>query len=102
MVLLCDRVYREMGSSQIDREITLLEREERRFRTTVSAMNISERLADVYVRKAESDETVRREYYGKALERFYALYENGYVARQMMENIAILHEQLNEYEAADI
>ena len=99
-VLLCGRVYRELGSDEIDREIELLEREEGRFSTTVSAMNISERLADAYVRKAESDETVRQEYYEKALERFYALYEKGYATRQMMENIAILYEQLNEYEKA--
>lgn len=100
-VLLCDRIYRELGAAYIDQEIGLLEQEENRFGGAASAMNISERLADAYARKAESDETVRQEYYEKALERFEYLYGNGYSTRQMMENIAILYEQMDEYSKAE-
>lgn len=100
-VLLCDRIYRELGDGYLDREIALLEQEENRFGGAASAMNISERLADAYARKAESDETVRKEYYEKAIERFEFLYENGYATRQMMENIAILYEQSDEYGKAE-
>ena len=63
-------------------------------------MELSERLADAYVRKGESEESGQSEYYKKALERFESLYENGYAARQMMENIAILREQTGDYEGA--
>lgn len=50
--------------------------------------------------EAEAEEGRRDEYYQKALERFEFLYENGYAARQMMENIAILREQTGDYEGA--
>lgn len=100
-VLLCDRIYRELGTAYIDQEIGLLEQEENRFGGAASAMNLSERLADAYARKAEADESVRQEYYEKALERFEYLYENGYSTRQMMENIAILYEQMDQYNEAE-
>lgn len=99
-VLLGDRVYRELGIAGLDEEIGFLEREENRAGGAASAMEISERLADAYVRKAEAEEGRRDEYYQKALERFEFLYENGYAARQMMENIAILREQTGDYEGA--
>lgn len=99
-VLLCDRVYQELGVNWIDQEIALLKREENRFDSAASAMNIRERLADAFVRKAESKESDNHEYYEKAVECFQFLYENGYVTRQIMENIAVLYEQMNEYEKA--
>lgn len=99
-VLLCDRVYQELGVNWIDQEIALLEREENRFDSAASAMNIRERLADAFVRKAESEESDSHEYYEKAVECFQSLYENGYATRQIMENIAVLYEQMNEYEKA--
>ncbi len=99
-VLLGDRAYRELGISWIDEEISFLEQEENRAGGAGSAMEISERLADAYVRRAESEEGDGGEYYRKALERFEALYEKGYAARQMMENIAVLREQTEDYEGA--
>ena len=101
-VLLGDKAYRELGSEWLDVEIGFLEQEENRAGGAGSAMYISERLADAYVRKAEADEGTGREYYGKALERFELLYQNGYATRQMMENIAILYEQMGDYENAKL
>lgn len=100
-VLLCDRIYREWGTDSIDQEIQLLEQEENRAGGAASSLSLSERLADAYARKAESDESVRQEYYEKAIAKFEFLYMNGYSTRQMMENIAILYEQMNEYDSAE-
>ena len=100
-VLLCDRVYCRLGADCIEQEIELLEQEENRAGGAASAMNISERLADAYVRKAEADEGERREYYEKAVLKFEFLYENGYSTRQMMENIGILYEQMGNFVKAE-
>ncbi len=100
-VLLCDKVYCQMGTGYIDQEIELLEQEENRAGGAVSAMNISERLADAYTRKAETDEERRKEYYEKAVLKFESLYESGYSTRQMMENIGILYEQMGEFDKAE-
>ena len=78
-----------------------MEQEENRAGGAASAMNISERLADVYVRKAEADEGRRGEYYEKAVSKFEFLYENGYSTRQMMENIGILYEQTGDFNKAE-
>ena len=96
-VLLCDRAYRELGSGWIDQEISFLEQEENREGGASSAMYVSEQLADAYARKAELVPEYSREYYGKALERFRFLYEQGYATGQIMENIAILYEQMGDY-----
>lgn len=100
-VLLYDEIYRELGDTYLDEEISFLEQEENRAVGSASGMNLTERLADAYVRKAEADEEHRQDYYQKALEKFLILYENGYSTRQMMENIAIIYQELGEYEQAE-
>ena len=102
-VLLCDRVYRELGTDYLDREIAMLEQEEKRYGDSTSANSLIERLADAYVRKAEAEEEEGQKeiYYNMALEKFEKLYESGYVTRQLMENIAIVYEQLDEFDKAE-
>ena len=100
-VLLYDEIYREMGTDYLEEEIAFLEQEESRAGGSASARNLTERLADAYARKAEADAGARQEYYGKALEKFLALYEDGYATRQMMENIAIVYQALGAYEQAE-
>lgn len=101
-VLLCDKAYRELGSEWIDQDIELLETEENRYAdSSVSTGSITERLADAYTRKAETSDEIKKEYYQKALDKFNSLYESGYVTARMMENIAILYEQLNQYDQAE-
>ncbi|MCD8198544.1 MAG: protein kinase [Lachnospiraceae bacterium] len=100
-VLLCDKVYRALGTDYIDTEIALLEQEVNQYAGTSTAMNLTERLADAYVRKAEADETEAVTYYEKALACFQTLFDNGYSTRQMMENIAVLYQQLDEFEQAE-
>lgn len=100
-VLLYDEIYRELGDTYLNEEISFLEQEENRAVGSASGMNLTERLADAYVRKAEADEEHRQDYYQKALEKFLILYENGYSTRQMMENIAIIYQELGEYEQAE-
>ena len=100
-VLLYDEIYRELGDTYLNEEISFLEQEENRAVGSASGMNLTERLADAYVRKAEADEEHRQDYYQKALEKFLILYENGYSTRQMMENIAIIYPELGEYEQAE-
>ena len=100
-VLLCDSVYQELGADYLDREIAMLEQEESRYGDSTSSNSLTERLADAYVRKAEADENQRDVYFHMALEKFVGLYESGYVTRQLMENIAIIYEQLDEFDQAE-
>lgn len=100
-VLLYDNIYRELGDACLDEEIAFLEQEENRAAGSASGMNLTERLADAYVRKAEADEENSRDYYRKALDKFLLLYKSGYATRQMMENIAILYQALGEYDQAE-
>ena len=100
-VILYDEIYREMGDSYLDEEIAFLEQEERRAAGSQSVMNLTERLADAYARKAEADEANQKDYYQKSLDKFLLLYENGYSTRQMMENIAIVYQALGEYDQAE-
>mgnify|MGYP005797516549 CR=1 FL=1 len=100
-VLLYDEIYRELGDTYLNEELSFLEQEESRAAGSAAGMNLTERLADAYVRKAEADEEHRQDYYQKALEKFLLLYENGYSTRQMMENIAIIYQELGEYEQTE-
>ena len=100
-VLLYDDIFRELGDAYLEEEIAFLEQEESRESGSAAGMNLTERLADAYARKAEADGESREEYYRKALDRFLALYENGYTTRQMMENIAIIRQALGEYDQAE-
>ena len=100
-VLLGDDIYRELGHDWLDEEIQFLEQEENRAAGSVSGMNLTERLADAYARKAETDEGSKQEYYQKALDKFLFLYDNGYVTRQMMENIGLVYQALGEYGKAE-
>ena len=96
-VLLCDRVYRMLGTEYIDEEIEMLEQEA----GLADSLTVSERLADAYVRKAESSEEYAEEYYEKALAVFEEIYNTGYVTAQLMENIAILYENLDRFDEAE-
>ena len=100
-VLLYDDIFRELGDAYLEEEIAFLEQEESRESGSAAGMNLTERPADAYARKAEADGESREEYYRKALDRFLALYENGYTTRQMMENIAIIRQALGEYDQAE-
>ena len=100
-ILLCDKVYRELGNAYIDQDILLLEQEEQRSGGGMTAKNLTERLADAYTRKADAEGEHGTGYYQKALDKFFELYESGMVTEQVMENIAILQEQLKEYDQAE-
>ena len=102
-VLLCDKAYRALGDVYLDAEILMLEQELNQYSDTYSAASIIERLADACVRKAEalgSGEEAEG-YYRLALEEFLSLYDSGYVTSQLMENIAILYEDLDEFDEAE-
>lgn len=98
-VLLCDQVYRTLGTDYLDEEIAMLEEAVSAGSNADSAL--SERLADAYVRKAEAAAGYETQYYQKALEIFTQLYDGGYVTEQLMENIAILYENLDDFDAAE-
>ena len=94
-VLLCDRVYRELGADYLDQESRCWSRR----KADMEVSGVSEQLdgtpgRTAYVRKAEAEEGQSGAYYSMALEKFEGLYESGYVTRQLMENIAIVYEQL--------
>lgn len=64
-------------------------------------MHLKEQLGDAYARKALLSQGDREAYYKKSLDMFQELYEQGYGTRQMMENIAILYQQMEQMEAAE-
>ncbi len=98
--LLLARTYERMGNDRIDQEIALLEEAVSRSGQNAS-LYAAEQLADAYVRKAESSEEYREEYYQKAIAAFTDLSERGYETRQILENIAILYQQTDQLEAAE-
>lgn len=91
---------KKMGDDMIDYEITLLEKYEKQ-EDSSSAYVIKNYLADAYMRKAHTDDSIKEEYYKKALTIFCAIYESGYVTYQLQENIAILYENIMEFDKAE-
>lgn len=101
-ILLCADTYKDLGIEEIDEEINLLEQYSAVMPEGEKYV-FNEYLADAYVRKAQSAEgdEERDEYYQKALMLFQKNYEKGYLTYQLQENMAILYENLNEYEEAE-
>ncbi len=100
--ILCAQVYQRLGEDYLDQEIKLLEGSVNSFGMEVSK-HLKEQLADAYARKARQLEKYEyaAEYYSKSLKLFQELYQDGYSTRQMMENIAILYQQIEEIEKAE-
>lgn len=99
-IFLCVDVYRTMGDAAVDDEIGLLERYAGQFEGNGN-LTMTEYLAEAYTRKAKADETQAASCYDKALTLFLSVYEQGYVTYQMQENIAILYENLMEFNKAE-
>lgn len=97
--ILCAQIYQELGEAYLDAEIALLETAENKFGPQTS-MHMKELLADAYAKKAQTAEAFEEEYYAKALGKFTELYKQGYSTRQMMENIAILYEEMGSFNEA--
>lgn len=62
---------------------------------------ITERLADAYVRGAESGTVDKSAYYQQAAELFVALMERGYQTFQLQQNLAILYQQIEDFDSAE-
>lgn len=99
-VILCSQSYKKMGDTWVDEEIRLLEGAENQFGLEVSK-HISEMLADAYSRRANAGSEDAKADFEEALARFTALYKQGYSTRQMMENIAILYEQMDRMDETE-
>ncbi len=98
--ILCAQVYQRLGADYLEQEIELLENSINSFGIEVSK-HLKEQLADAYARKARQSEEYATEYYPKSLEVFEELYGEGYSTRQMMENIAILLQQMERIKEAE-
>lgn len=98
-VILCAQTYRRLGEAYLDEEIRLLEQARNWFGLDTS-MYLAEQLADAYARKASGAKGMEAEYYPKSLELFKELCEQGYSTRQMMENIAVIYQQMDQLEQA--
>ena len=98
--ILCAQAYEKLGDAYLDQEIELLKNSQNSFGVEVS-MHLKEQLADAYARKAYLSEEDKETYYKNSLGVFQELYEKGYSTRQMMENIAILYQQMEQMEAAE-
>lgn len=90
-VLLADRAYRMLGDAFLSEEIDMLEKWEQAFGDR-NGYPITERLADAYTRQGE---------YEKALMKFEDLAKLGYATYQISHNLAILHQQLGQFEEAE-
>lgn len=90
-VLLCAQAYARMGDLYLDDKIALLESAAGTFGEKVS-MHILEELSGAYAQKKN---------YQKALDGFLMLYERGYSTRQMMENIAVIYQQMEKLDQAE-
>jgi serine/threonine-protein kinase len=93
--LLAD-VYKALGDAYIDDEITLLERSISESNGQAS-LEIIESLGEAYTRKAKADSANAKNWYNKAISAFEDIYGRGYVSYQVMENLAILYEDTNEF-----
>jgi serine/threonine-protein kinase len=99
-VLLCADVYKTMGNDGIDQEIALLEQYGSQFEGNGS-MVMTEYLADAYARKGDADEANAAEYYQKALTLFEEINNSGYVTFQNQQNMAILYEDMGDFDRAE-
>jgi len=99
-ILLSVDVYKTIGNDVIDDEISLLEKYVSDYKEKGNWVML-EYLADAYVRKAGSDESVANEYYTKALELFQSIYDSGYMTYQLKENMAILYENMDLFDEAE-
>lgn len=99
-VLLCADVYRSMGSEGLDKEIALLEQYADQFGEN-GGLVMTEYLAAAYARKAQTDENQAQIWYEKSLALFSTLYEKGYVTYQLQENMAVLYENMRQFDKAE-
>lgn len=90
-VLLCAKAYQRLGNDRVEQEITLLERSKSLFEVSDS-MDLCEQLGWAYARKGE---------YEAALTELESLYGRGYSTRQMLENLAILYQEVGELSKAE-
>ena len=89
-ILLSSDAYRALGSDWLDEEIKMLEDAEQTEDIGYS-LHAEEKLADAYAKMAKTQPA----YYEKSLNKFTKLYDEGYTTRQMMENLAILYQEMN-------
>ena len=99
-VSLCIDAYRTMGDKMVDEEIALLEQYINQFEGSGNLF-MRECLAEAYARKANTDKMQERVYYEKALNLFLSIYEEGYITYQLQENIAILYENMQQFDLAE-
>ena len=67
---------------------------------TQAKMVITEYLADAYMRQGDTHPDQLVSYNQKALSLFQELMQNGYVTYQLQENMAILYEENQDFEAS--
>lgn len=99
-ILLCVDVYKTIGNEAVNREIALLEQYISQFEGNGNLV-MTEYLADAYARKAQTDETKAEECYQKALNLFQTIYDSGYVTYRLQQNMAILYENMKQFEEAE-
>jgi serine/threonine-protein kinase len=96
---VCSDAYKQQDD--FESEITLLTE-------AVSALPITrfneltERLADAYVRGAESGDVNREEYYQKAAEAFVEILDRGYNTFITRQNLAVVYQQSGDLDTAEL
>ena len=99
-ILLCADIYKTIGNEALDQEISLLEKYMDQFESGGSLI-LTEYLAEAYARKARVDVAAAQEWYEKSLALFSAIDERGAATYQMRENMAILYENMRDFDRAE-
>jgi len=95
--ILLAQLYKSIGNEEaIDKEINLLKQAESEL-SIINPLFILEMQGDAYARKARFIESNKIEYYHKALMKFESLYNNGYTTFNIMQNIAIIYQEMNDF-----
>lgn len=99
-VILYSEVCKKAGVNEGKREIEVLEKYYSKNNWNKSFI-VSECLADAYIRNASQDNVQALNYYQKALDLFLEIQASGLCTYQLQENIAILYENMKQFDSAE-
>lgn len=99
-VLLCADAYKEMGSDYTDLGIVMLEDAIKRSGLSYYP-DIEQTLAEFYLRKASTDKEHKDKWMISALDIYQNIISTGYVSYNLMENTAIINENIGNLDEAE-
>jgi len=101
--ITCAKMYKETSSNienSLDKEVTILEESIERLPIDKNIV-ATEMLGDAYVRKAQLNDSNKNFYYEEAVNCFLELLNRGYGRFYVMNNIAIIYQNMGEYQKSE-